>query len=472
MRLAADGCGVARLVCCLVLGGGAGSAWASPAWLAPQDLSAAGQHAYDPQVAVDRQGNAIAVWQRFDGTNTVVQAAVRAVGGSFGAPQDLSTAGQTAYDPQVAVDGRGNAIVVWSASNGTNFIAQAAVRAVGGSFGAPQDLSAAGRDAAFPQVAVDGRGNAIAVWSRFDGTNFIMQAAARVAASRRRRRYFTPKRGGSFGAPQDLSAAGQDAFNPQVAVDGQGNAIAVWHRFDAGTNTIVQAAARVAASRRRRRYFTPKQGGGFGAPQDLSAAGQSASFSEVAVDGQGNAIAVWRRFDGTNFIVQAAVRAAGGSFGAPQDLSAAGQKAGFPEVAVDGQGNAIAVWQRFDGTNFIMQAAVRAAGGSFGAPQDLSAAGQTANDPQVAVDGRGNAIAVWSRSNGTNDIVQAAARAAGGSFGAPQDLSAAGQDAHVPQVAVDGQGNAIAVWSRSNGTNYIVQAAARAAGPQTAALAS
>ena len=104
--------------------------------------------------------------------------------------------------------------------------------------------------------------------------------------------------------------------------------------------------------------------------------------------------------------------------------------------------------------------------------QQAPDAGQTANDPQVAVDGRGNAIAVWSRSNGTNDIVQAAARAAGGSFGAPQDVSAAGQDAHVPQVAVDGRGNAIAVWSRSNGTNYIVQTAVRAAGPQTAALAS
>ena len=131
MRLAADGCGVAGLVCCVVLGGGAGSAWAAPAWLAPQDLSAAGQHAYDPQVAVDGRGNAIAVWRRSEGTNTIVQAAVRTSGGSFGAPQDLSTAGQNAYDPQVAVDGRGNAIAVWSRFDGTNFIVQAAVRAAG-----------------------------------------------------------------------------------------------------------------------------------------------------------------------------------------------------------------------------------------------------------------------------------------------------------------------------------------------------
>ena len=131
MRSAADGCGVAGLVCCLVLGGGAGSAWAAPAWLAPQDLSAAGQDAYDPQVAVDGQGNAIAVWSRFDGTNFIVQAAVRAAGGSFGAPQDLSAAGQDAHVPEAAVDGQGNAIAVWSRSNGTNYIVQAAVRAAG-----------------------------------------------------------------------------------------------------------------------------------------------------------------------------------------------------------------------------------------------------------------------------------------------------------------------------------------------------
>ena len=131
MCAAVDGCGVAGLVRCLFLGGGAGSAWAAPAWLAPQDLSAAGQGAYDPQVAFDGQGNAIAVWSRFDGTNFIVQAAARAAGGSFGAPQDLSAAGQKAGFPEVAVDGRGNAIAVWSRSNGTNYIVQAAVRAAG-----------------------------------------------------------------------------------------------------------------------------------------------------------------------------------------------------------------------------------------------------------------------------------------------------------------------------------------------------
>ena len=178
----------------------------------------------------------------------------------------------------MAVDGRGNAITVWSRFNSTNFIVQAAVRAAGGAFGAPQDLSAAGRDAGFPQVAVDGRGDAIAVWSRFDGTNFITQAAARVAAR------------AAAGATSPLNGVAAERAGTLRRRPGRaqprrwrrraGRRDRVWRRFDAGTNAVVQAAARVAASRHRRR-FTPKRGGSFGAPQDLSTAGQSASFSEV-----------------------------------------------------------------------------------------------------------------------------------------------------------------------------------------------
>jgi hypothetical protein len=49
-----------------------------------------------------------------------------------------------------------------------------------------------------------------------------------------------------------------------------------------------------------------------------------------------------------------------------------------------------------------------------------------------------------------------------GGWQAPVDVSAAGQNAYGPRVAVDGQGNAVAVWYRSNGTNLIVQSAATA----------
>jgi hypothetical protein len=417
-----------------------GAASATPVWLEPVDLSTIGQNAAEPAVAVDPQGNTTAIWSRFDGTNNIVQAASRPAGGSWGAVKDLSAPGQNARRQHVAVDAQGNVTAVWGRFDGTNNIIQAASRPAGGGWSAAQDLSAAGQNAQQPDVTVNAAGDAVAVWSRFDGTNNIIQAASRPA-------------GGSWGAAQDLSATGQNAFDPRIAVDRLGNAIAAWARSD-GTNSIVQAAVRPA-------------GGSWGAVKDLSASGQNAFDAHVAVDGLGNATVVWRRFDGANYIVQAATLPAGGSWGEVKDLSAAGQSVNKQHVATDAAGDVTAVWERFDGSNTIVQAATLPAGGSWGSPQDLSATGQNANDSFLAIDAQGDVIVTWNRSNGTNTIVQAASRPAGGSWGGPQDLSVTGQNARDARVAVDGQGNAAAVWTRSDGTHEIVQAAGyAAAGPQ------
>jgi hypothetical protein len=352
------------------------------------------------------------------------------------APVNLSAAGQNGSAPQVAVDTGGDAVAVWTRYNGANYIIQAASRPAGGSWQAPVDLSLAGQNAFNPQLAVDPGGDAVAVWELYDGANDIVQAASRTA-------------GGGWQAPVDLSVAGHSAELPQVAVDPSGDAVAVWYRSD-GANDIVQAASRAA-------------GGGWQAPVDLSAAGQGASGAQVAFDQGGDAVVVWQRYNGANFIVQAASRAAGGGWQTPVDLSLAGQSALGPQVAVDPGGDAVVVWQRSNGAKYIVQAASRAAGGAWQEPVDLSVAGQNALVPQVAVDPGGDAVVVWLRYNGAKYIVQAASRAAGG-WQTPVDLSLAGQSAELPQVAVDPAGDAVAVWERYNGANEIVQTSSRAAG--------
>ena len=120
------------------------------------------------------------------------------------------------------------------------------------------------------------------------------------------------------------------------------------------------------------------------------------------------------------------MRPAGGDWAEPDDLSEAGQDAGEPSVAMDEAGEAVAVWTRLDGSDTI-QAAVRPAGGDWAEPDDLSDAGQNAAEPGVAIDEAGEAVAVWRRFNGSNDIVQAAVRPAGGEWSDPDDLSASGQ---------------------------------------------
>jgi hypothetical protein len=408
------------------------------AWDAPVDLSAAGESAWDAQIAFDPAGNAVAVWSRASsgGANPVIQAAVRPrVSGLWGPPQDLSLAAQAASDPQIGFDGAGNAVAVWMGYSGITPLIQAAIRpAATGVWSAPQDISGTGQRAEHPQLAVDPAGNAVAVW---DGYPAAVQAAVRPA-------------GGTWQAPENVSAAGRAAGFPEVALDEAGNAVAVWMSYLDGTHAVVQAAVRPAAS------------GVWQSPQDLSAVGQHAYSPEVAVDPPGNAVAVWQTNDGTHSIVQAAVRpAASGVWQTPQDLSAAGQDAWYSQVALDPSGNAIAIWDRWNGGTEIVQAALRpVASGVWETPKDVSGACEYAHLPQIALDGAGNAVAVWERWNGTTSTVSGAVRpAASGAWQTSEDVSVVGRDAHRAQVALDPDGNGIAVWSRYDGTNFIVQAA-------------
>jgi hypothetical protein len=90
--------------------------------------------------------------------------------------------------------------------------------------------------------------------------------------------------------------------------------------------------------------------------------------------------------------------------------------------------------------------------------QTLSEAGQNAQSARVAVDTDGDAVFTWSRSDGTNFRVQARTRSASGALSRPvQTLSSAGEDAKIPQVAVDATGDAVATWRRSDGANQRIQ---------------
>ncbi len=345
------------------------------------NLSAAGQDAYFPQVAVGGDGATTVVWtRRNDGSNLIVQASTRPAGGAFGAAVNLSAAGQDADSPQVAAGVDGATTVVWRRKNdGVNYIVQTSTRPAGGAFGAAVNLSAAGQHAYYPQVAVAGDGVTIFVWKRWNGFNNIVRASIRSAAGvfsatdftaagqnadspqvaagvdgattfvwRRKNdgvnyivQATTRPAGGGFGAAVNLSAAGQDAYSPQVAAGTDGATTVVWSRNNA-SNNIVQASTRPAGS-----------GTLFGGAENLSTAGQHADYAQVAVAVDGATTVVWQRSNGFNNIIQASTRPAGpGTFAGAVDLSALGQNAYYPQVAAVGvDGAATVVWQR-DGPTY------------------------------------------------------------------------------------------------------------------------
>lgn len=366
-------------------------------WQAPVDLPGAGHDASDPHVAVDPHGNAVAVWVGGNGADLIVRGAVRPAGGLWHGPVDLSTTGQNAFLPQVALDQHGNAVAVWRACFGTrrssrvNTVVQAAVRPVDGPWQPPVDLIVPGTQrnptqlfANSPSLAVDSKGDAVAVWAHAHRRGSGIQSATRPA-------------GGAWQAPVDVSGPGDYAADPRVAVDPRGNAAAVWV-----TGTFrLQGAVRPV-------------GGDWQAPVDISPHRQHASAPRVVLDAQGNATAVWRRAEGlgSRRIPVGAVRPAGEAWRAPVDLCAptadrrerrrcearTGPDALHPQVAVDPRGNTVAVWSLPVATQLMAQAAVRPAGGAWQASVNLSIVGHDAFNPQVALDPQGNAVAVWLAS--------------------------------------------------------------------------
>jgi hypothetical protein len=417
----------------------------SATWSTPVDIAQGDPKAGLPELAVDANGNVTAVWGWYNGSNGIIQSSAKLLGGNWQEPPvSLSQAGQDASEPQIAVDANGNATAVWMGYNGSNTIIQSSTKPFGGIWQAtPDNLSQISQDARSPQIAVGANGNATAVWVRYDGNNWIVQSS-------------TKPFGGIWQAtPNNLSQIGQDASEPQIAVDASGNATAVWVRYN-GSNRIIQSSTK------------PFGGIWQATPDNLSQISQDARSPQIAVGANGNATAVWVRYDGNNWIVQSSTKLFGGSWQtSPDNLSQPGQDASEPQIAVDANGNATAVWEKYNGSNLIIQSSTKPFGGIWQAtPDNLSQVGQDAHTPQIAVDASGNAAAVWDWYNGSNTIIQSSTKPFGGSWQVtPDNLSQTGQDAHSPQIVVDAYRNSTAVWVRRDGNDWIVQSSSNFFGP-------
>lgn len=408
-------------------------------WVLPaKNISAAGQNSFDAQIAAAANGSVTAVWRNFRGRGATIQAATRPPGGSFGPAVNISGAGLGAYGPQIAIGPNGAAIAVWYRTDGYEGTVQAAIRPPGGSFGAPVDLSAAGKFVDQPQVAIARNGAATVVWTTHKGGySDIIQAATRPP-------------GGSFGPAVNLSVSGPgtSSSSPQIGIAPNGTATVVWYRAR-GNASKIQAATRLP-------------GGSFGAPVNLSPAGEDDIFPQIAIAPDGTATVVWSRYTVPDHRVQAVTRASGGAFKSAVNLSAPGRNAYNPQIAVAPGGGVTVVWRRSNGANNIIQAATRPAGGSFGAAANLSAVGQDADVPQIAIAPDRTTTVLWQRSAGGKSIIQAATRPPGRPFGAAVSLAAPGRIAYNAQIAIAANGVATAIWQRYNGSKSMIQSASTA----------
>lgn len=305
-------------------------------WGSVATLSTAGFNSGYVDASLDGDGAlALLAWQRYDGSNYRVDAVTGTIVGgvaSWGSPALISGPGTTIYTPEVALARNGDSAgVVWESAE-ANRIARVATTMTSGlatSFGRPDALSAAGRNADDQLIAIE-NGVAIATWLRTDGSHWIMQTrSAAIGAG-------LP----SWEPVTELSASGQAAKYPALDMDATAShALAAWIRSN-GTYDIVQV--RTATLSAATVNWSPTA--------DLSLTGHSADHTDAAIAATGSrAAVVWERPDDSGFRrVQISVTDivdGQTTWGAPFDLSTEGENASEPLISLSGDGEtALAVW--------------------------------------------------------------------------------------------------------------------------------
>jgi hypothetical protein len=185
----------------------------------------------DFDIANDTAGNAIAVWQRLEATGlikTVYSNRYTPIAGWGGIVAMPSVLSQHSISPKIAMDSLGNAILLWSEFDGTKAAAIWGVRfdhLTG--WKVPAMISSAPlalfEDSTLPQIAFDILGNAVAIWMKYDAS--LNKTVIRA------NRYNVVT---GWGINTTISNGVGVVKNPSLAVSGGGKATAVWGQDDVG----------------------------------------------------------------------------------------------------------------------------------------------------------------------------------------------------------------------------------------------
>jgi Ca2+-binding RTX toxin-like protein len=322
---------------------------------------------------MDRLGNAVAVWQRSSGKDSVVQAAIRPAGGDWSKPEDLSAPDELAFSGDVDVDS-GHVTAVWLSVRNRRRSLMSSSRTIDGAWTGPQAVTDAVGNPSAPVVAVNKQGDAAVAWQSSSGGFRVIAAATQPV-------------GAKWSAPELLSGPGRNASRPRLVMDAAGDGFAGWIRSN-GDWAVAQVAYRPAA-------------GSWGAPENLSNRSGDASGLDLAITADGDAIATWQQGSPSSNLWSSS-RPAGANHWrgrVPVTQNWAGLDA---RVAVDEQGNATAVWSG-DAT---VSASFKPVDKPWQDDYLLSSYDDFSIAPAVTTPTPRTAIAVWIRSGEEDDRIQ------------------------------------------------------------------
>ncbi len=377
------------------------------------------EDAFPPQLAMNAAGDAAVLWMQAKNETTTLWARTLTAG-TWSAPTPIASS-SFMFDARVAMAPDGHAIAVWLQTHlSTGNIYACRYAPSTGWEGATHIGSDAG-DGSGPDVAMDGNGNAIVVWNQEDRTN-ANTSAVRYSATTK-----------TWSAPERISVLYYvDSKAPDIAMNSAGQAFVVWadkgHRLWA-------------------RRFDPATGWNFAAVVSYTVG--DGPLPKTVIDAQGNALVVWKEWDGVEESLYSRSYPVTGPEGARQFVEMI--TGGTPynlELAMDPAGHAFAVWYQTVGNiqNVCANRYEPAAG--WGTASMIDESPLYSSHPHVAADSKGNAMVVWQGSDGlSNRVFSRHYDALTGWEGVLLVETGAQGGGIMPRVGLDDAGDALVVWN-------------------------
>lgn len=410
-------------------------------WSAPEAV-AESRIAILVRAASDPEGNAMLVWDDLEGKVNAKRYDATKQTWSDAEPLDPDNPDDSAI-PDLALDGGGNAIAVWqrqSQVDDTRSVWTNRYDASKGSWGKATPITNSDLVLA-PQVVVDRAGNALLAFTRSEIGASVMTAR------------FDVKLGSWSAATPIVPAQGLLAGAPQLAMAPGGTAVAVWADGDLEESTIWAA-----------RYDAKSASW-----QDARAIGTmpgTAQPASVSINEAGTAVAVWVQTETkaddedekiSVYTSRTEWKPAGWSEPERLDLEGRGD-AYRPRIALDEAGNALAIWSaETDGHRHVWTNRYDASARAWQGAATLDSGDFDAYAPTLAMQRDGHAVALW-----THEVVSrrgpyaSTYNAAERSWSAPRPLeSEAEAQSEYVALGLASDGRALAVWSRE-GKRFVV----------------
>ena len=344
--------------------------------------------ATQPWIAADATGNAVAVWAHDDRDQSrFVLASWYETGSGWQIEEQINSRFGTVIAPRIVADEDGNALAVWTYSDGNVSIYSNRYSAIDG-WNMEEPIESGDGPAYGPEIAMDSQGNAVAIWSQDDGDGVFSIYANRYVVGQGWQTEQKIESGSGTTRHDDLTV------HLDVDMDPDGNAVAAWSQKD-GNGVFSVFANR----------FTP--GGGWGNEQLIESRPGTARSIDVDMNSTGNAFVVWEQEDESLTVFPAVSSIYSNRYTVltgwetGQLIESGNANAILPKIQTDPDGNAIAVWIQGDSTGSLYSNRYVVKDDEGWGREELLESSNGRVDPlsppSLAIDSEGNAVAVWAQ---------------------------------------------------------------------------